>query len=97
MQELGVVARLFPLIEAGEKISTTRWREISILPGYMRYVCDGDASRIAIVWVTRCTDLRLSEAAAFLGENRNGPKRSRGCESTIRRSDGPTLYRSLNT
>lgn len=74
MQELGVVARLFPLIEAGEKISTIRWRETSIVPGYMHYVCDGDANRIAIVWVTRCTDLRLSEAAAFVGRESEWPQ-----------------------
>jgi hypothetical protein len=74
MQELGVVPRLFPLIEAGQKTSTIRWRETSIAPGYMRYVCDGDATRTAIVWVTRCTDLPLSEAAAFVERESEWPR-----------------------
>jgi hypothetical protein len=73
MQQLGVVARLFPLIEAGEKTSTIRWRETSIVPGYMRYVCDAD-TRTTIVWVTRCTDLPLSEAAALVGRESEWPK-----------------------
>jgi hypothetical protein len=74
MQTLGVVARLFPLIEAGEKTSTIRWREARIVPGYLRYVCDGDPAETAIVWVTRCTDIPLSEAAAFVGREAEWPK-----------------------
>lgn len=73
MQRLSVVARLFPLIESGEKTSTIRWREARIGPGLMRYVCDGDVGRTALVWVTRCTDMPLYEAAAFLGREHDWP------------------------
>lgn len=68
MQTLGVVPRLFPLIEAGEKTSTIRWRETRIEPGYLRYVCDGEPAKSAVVWVVRCTDMPLSKAAAFVEE-----------------------------
>lgn len=74
MQELGVVGRLFPLILSGEKRSTIRWRETRIVPGPMRYVCDDDASQIVIVEVTRCTDMPLSQAAAYLGREAEWPK-----------------------
>lgn len=74
MQQLGVVARLFPAILTGEKRSTIRWRETRIGPGYMRYVCDGDPERTAIVWVTCCTDMPLSEAAAFVDREAEWPK-----------------------
>ena len=74
MQSLGVIPRLFPLVETGQKTSTIRWRETRIEPGYMRYVCDGDATKTAIVWVVRCTDLPLSEAAAFVGRAAEWPK-----------------------
>lgn len=67
MQQLGVVSRLFPMIVSGEKRSTIRWREAPIVLGPMRYVCDGDPSRSIVVDVTRCTDMPLSHAAAFLG------------------------------
>jgi hypothetical protein len=73
VQKLGVVERLFPLIESGEKTSTIRWRERRIHPGYMMYECDTDPSRIALVWVTRCTDLPLSDAAAFVGKKDEWP------------------------
>ena len=74
MQQLGIVPRLFPLVESGEKASTIRWREARIEPGYMRYICDGDPARTAIVWVTRCTDMPLSSAAAFVGKEQEWPK-----------------------
>ena len=74
MQQLGVVARLFPDIEAGRKLSTIRWRESRIVPGHMRYVCDGDPDRTAVVWVTRCTDMPLSQAAAYLGKAEEWPR-----------------------
>jgi hypothetical protein len=74
MQTLNVVARLFPLIQAGEKTSTIRWRETRIVPGFLRYVCDGDPAKTAIVWVTRCTNIPLSEAAAFVGRQAEWPK-----------------------
>jgi hypothetical protein len=74
MQSLGVIPRLFPLVESGAKTSTIRWREARIEPGYMRYVCDGDPARTAIVWVTRCTDMPLSSAAAAVGRAEEWPK-----------------------
>ena len=74
MQRLGVVPRLFPLVENGEKTSTIRWRETRIAPGYLRYVCDGDPAKTAIVWVTRCRDVPLSEAAAAVGKETEWPK-----------------------
>lgn len=73
MQTLGVVARLFPTVESGEKTSTIRWRETPIVPGPMLYVCDGDPSRTALVEVTRVTRMRLDEAAAFLGRRNDWP------------------------
>lgn len=73
MQSLLVVARLFPLIESGEKRSTIRWREQRIEPGLMTYVCQGDVHKTALVHVTRCTDMPLREAAAFLGKQDEWP------------------------
>lgn len=74
MQQLDVVARLFPLILSGEKRSTIRWRETRIVPGPMRYVCDTDPERATIVRVLRCTDMPLSKTAAFLGKQVEWPK-----------------------
>ena len=73
MQKLDVVGRLFPQILSGEKRSTIRWREDRILPGYMTYICEGDAGKTVVVWVTRCSDMPLSEAAAFLGKESEWP------------------------
>lgn len=73
MQTLHVVARLFPLVLSGVKTSTIRWRETRIAPGYMTYVCDGGPAKTAVVWVTRCTDLPLSDVAAFLGREADWP------------------------
>jgi hypothetical protein len=73
MQSLLVVARLFPLIESGEKRSTIRWREQRIEPGLMTYVCQGDVHKTALVHVIRCTDIPLREAAAFLGKQDEWP------------------------
>ena len=73
MQSLIVVERLFPLILSGEKTSTVRWQETSIIPGYMTYICDTDPDSTALVWVTTCTDLPLSEVAAFLGKETEWP------------------------
>ncbi|MBO6719306.1 MAG: ASCH domain-containing protein [Rhizobiaceae bacterium] len=67
MQSLRVVGRLFPEILSGEKRATIRWREITIVPGFMRYIHDGDAGRTAIVYVTKCARLPLSQAASYLG------------------------------
>ena len=74
MQHLGVVARLFPDVQNGLKTSTIRWHERRIEPGFMRYVCAGQPDRTVIVWVTRCTDLPLSAAAAFVGREAEWPK-----------------------
>ncbi len=73
MQELSVVARLFPLILSGEKTSTIRWKEARILPGPMRYLCEDDPSRNAVVEVTRCSDMPLGEVAAYLGRADDWP------------------------
>lgn len=67
IQSLGVVARLFPQILSGEKTSTIRWHEQRIVPGPLRFVCDGNADQTVIVKVTRCTDMPLSQAASFVG------------------------------
>lgn len=74
MQELNVVPRLFPAILSGEKRATIRWRERRIVPGTMRYVCEGDASRSVVVQVVRCTDMQLSDVAAYLGREDDWPE-----------------------
>ena len=73
MQTLGVVGRLFPLILSGEKTSTIRFREVRIVPGPMRYVCDDDARKSAVVNVLKCTDMPLASAAAYLGKSTEWP------------------------
>ena len=67
MQQLAVVARLFPLIVSGEKTSTIRWRETKIEPGPMTYFCESDPAKRAVVLVTRCKCMPLAEVATFLG------------------------------
>jgi hypothetical protein len=67
MQRLDVLARLFPSVLDGTKTSTIRFQECRIHPGSMAYWCDGDSTRVAIVWVTRCTDMPLCEVARFQG------------------------------
>lgn len=42
--------------------------------GYLRFVCDDDATKTVTVWVTRCTDLPLCDAAAFVGRESEWPK-----------------------
>ncbi|WP_127900256.1 ASCH domain-containing protein [Solirhodobacter olei] len=73
VQTLPVVARLFPEILSGEKTSTIRWREEVIRPGALRFVCEGASGRVADVMVMRCTDMPLSEAAAFVGRAADWP------------------------
>lgn len=73
MQTLNVVERLYPLILNGEKTSTIRWRETRIMPGPMRYVCEGDSDRSAVVRVVRCTDMPLAAVAGFLGKSDEWP------------------------
>ena len=68
VQILGVVDRLFPQILSGEKTSTIRWRERSIVPGALKFVCDGNSSQAVEVEVFRCTEMPLSEAASFVGK-----------------------------
>ena len=68
MQSLDVVARLLPLILTGEKTNTIRWREATIIPGPLRFVCLTEPSRTAVVTVTRCTDMPLRDAADFVGK-----------------------------
>ncbi len=73
MQKLVVVERLFPLVVTGEKTSTIRFGEQRMQVGPMAYWCDGDSTRTVTVWVNRCSDMRLSEAAAFLGKTKEWP------------------------
>ncbi|MEO0625119.1 MAG: ASCH domain-containing protein [Pseudomonadota bacterium] len=73
MQSLGVVPRLWPAIVSGEKSATIRWHEARIVPGPMRYRCDGMPERSAVVEVLRVTDLPLSEVAAHLGRQADWP------------------------
>jgi hypothetical protein len=73
MQRLDVVTRLFPLVVSGEKISTIRFREQQIRIGSMVYWCDGCSEKSATVWVHRCTNIVLSEAADFLGKTKEWP------------------------
>lgn len=72
-QTLGVVGRLFPLIVKGEKTSTMRWREHRIAPGLLTFACDDDPRQTVDVEVFQCTDLPLSEAAAFVGRAAEWP------------------------
>ena len=67
LQTLDVVERLFPEILRGEKTSTIRWRERRIAPGPMKFVCEGHPDKTVLVEVFRCTDMPLSQAAAFVG------------------------------
>jgi hypothetical protein len=39
----------------------------------MRYVCDDDASKSAVVNVLRCTDMPLASVAAYLGKSTEWP------------------------
>lgn len=73
MQTLKVVERLFPAVESGEKTSTIRWRERTIQPGFMVYECDAYPEKTVLVWVTTCTDMPLSQAAAFVGRKDEWP------------------------
>ena len=68
MQKLDVVARLFPLLITGEKTSTIRFREAQIHVGPMDYWCEGNPEKTVTVWVYNCSDMALSEVAAFLGK-----------------------------
>jgi hypothetical protein len=73
MQKLDVVERLFPLVVTGEKTSTIRFREQHIQVGPMVYWCEGDSTRTVTVWVNRCNDMPLCEAAGFLGKTEEWP------------------------
>ena len=73
IQTLRVVNRLFPLILSGEKTSTIRWRKVPISLGPMRYICEGALSKTVIVNVTQCTEMPLSQAAKFLGKEKQWP------------------------
>jgi hypothetical protein len=68
MQSLKIADRLFPLVLSGEKTHTIRWRETRMRPGRMRYVCEGDPEKTAVVLVTRCSDVPLSQAAILVGK-----------------------------
>lgn len=72
IQTLGIVPRLFPEVLSGQKTSTIRWREQRIVPGPMRYVCDGDGRSVTVT-VVRCTDMPLASAATYLGKTEEWP------------------------
>jgi hypothetical protein len=73
VQKLDVVAKLFPLVLSGEKTSTIRFREPPISVGAMIYWCDGDSENSVTVWVQRCTNMPLLEAAGFVGKAEDWP------------------------
>ena len=73
IQTLGVVDRLFPLIFSGEKTSTIRWGERSIVPGRLKFICDGEPGKFVEVEVFRCTEMPLSDAASFVGRANEWP------------------------
>ena len=73
MQSLRVVKRLFPQILSGTKTSTIRWREPPITLGPMQYICDSIPDQTVTVNVVRCTNMALSEAAAYLGMSDEWP------------------------
>ncbi len=74
IQTLKIIERLFPFVLNGEKTSTIRWRELHISPGLMRYICARNPSRTTVVDVFKCTDMLLSDAAAFLGKAEEWPE-----------------------
>ncbi len=73
IQSLEVVERLFPLILSGEKTSTIRWRERTIVPGPLKLMCEGEAGLSVVVEVYRCTTMPLCEAAPFVGRSDEWP------------------------
>ena len=73
IQSLAVVERIFPLIVSGDKTSTIRWRERHITLGPLMFFCKEDPSLTALVTVTRCTEIPLSDAAAFVGRSDEWP------------------------
>lgn len=75
LQKLDVVEKLFPLVLNGEKTCTIRFQEQRIIIGPMVYWCDGNSGKATVVWVNRCTDLPLIEAAEFLGKTEEWPEK----------------------
>ena len=73
MQELKVVARLYPAILDGTKTSTIRFNEQHITLGALSYVCEGSLNQSVVVWVTKCTDMALADAASYLGKTSEWP------------------------
>jgi hypothetical protein len=73
MQSLAVVKRLFPLIVCGDKTSTIRWHKQHIIPGSLMFFCKEDPNITVLVTVTRCTEMLLSDAAAFVGQSGEWP------------------------
>ena len=73
IQTLGVVERLFPEILNGTKTSTIRWNEPVIVPGPLRFICDGNPDQTVLVEVLSCKDMLLSDAAAYLDRQKEWP------------------------
>ena len=72
-QILGVVPRLWPELQSGDKRSTIRWSEPDVTLGRLRFVCDGSPLLTFDVRVWRVTKLALSDAAGFLGKAKEWP------------------------
>ncbi|KIC44996.1 hypothetical protein RA28_10860 [Ruegeria sp. ANG-S4] len=72
-QRLAVVDRLFPFVLDGSKTSTIRWREQRVEPGVLTFFNLSDADQTVSVHVVKCTDMPLSEAAAYLGRAEEWP------------------------
>ena len=73
IQELKVVARLYPAILDGSKTSTIRFNEQCITPGALAFACEGQLNQRVVVWVTQCTNMPLIEAASYLGKTSEWP------------------------
>ena len=72
---MDVVEKLFPLVLTGEKTCTIRFHEQRMTIGSMVYWCGGNSGNTVVVWVNRCTDLQLIEAAEFLGKTEEWPEK----------------------
>lgn len=73
MQYLDVAGRLFPDVLSGVKTNTMRWHETRIVPGSLMLINCDDRTQTHLVQVTRCTDVALSQAAAWVGIEKEWP------------------------
>ena len=73
IQNLSLVKRLFPLVLRGDKTSTIRWQKGHITVGPLMFFCKEEPSLTVLVIVTKCTEMLLSDAAAFMGRSDEWP------------------------